>query len=93
MADIIVTSIGTGDSRALNVSAADVFCAAALRRACANPKQKINAQSRAAIHLRRIVIIFLSNARALLLENANFNFAEIIRGLTCQFKFRLSLRL
>jgi hypothetical protein len=67
--DIIVTSIGTGDNRALNVSPADVFCAGAVRPGDADIKHKIVAHRSAAMILRRNAIVF-SNARTLFLETS-----------------------
>jgi hypothetical protein len=67
--DIIVTSIGTGDNRALNVSPADVFCAEAVRPADADIKHKMAAHKSAAMILRRNAIVF-SNARILFLETS-----------------------
>ena len=67
--DIIVTSIGTGDNRALNVSPADVFCAEAVRPVDADIKHKIVAHKSTVMILRRIAIVF-SNARTLFLETS-----------------------
>ncbi len=66
--DIIVASMGTGDSRALNVSPADVFCAEAVRNSGrADIKDKIAAHKNTAMILRRSAIIF-SKARIPFLE-------------------------
>jgi hypothetical protein len=67
--DIIVTSIGTGDNRALNVSPADVFCAEAVRPADADIKHKLAAHKSTVMILRRIAIVF-SNARTLFMETS-----------------------
>jgi hypothetical protein len=87
MMDIIVTSMGTGDRRALNVSPAGVFWALATGPMDAGPKHRIAAHSKAAVDVRRIAVVTF-NAQALLLEIADFNFkfAQIIRGLQCHFK-------
>jgi hypothetical protein len=82
MVDIIVASMGTGDSLALNVSPAGGFWAAA---AC--PIQRIAAHSKLAVNRRRFAVSFL-NAQTLFLKIADitFKFAQIIRGLHRHFK-------
>jgi len=89
MVDIIVASMGTGDSRALNVSPAGVFCAPAV---C--PIQRIAAHTKIAVNVTRFAVVFF-NAQTLFLEIANFTskFAQIIRGLTYEFKHSIPLRL
>ena len=67
--DIIVTSIGTGDNRALYVSPADVFCAEAVRPADADIKHKMAAHKSTVMILRRNVIVF-SNTRTVFLETS-----------------------
>jgi hypothetical protein len=85
--DIIVASMGTGDSRALNDSPFGVFCAPAACPIHANPNHRITAPSKSAVNLRRLVVSFF-NAQTLFLEIAEFTFksAQIIRGLSQQFK-------
>jgi hypothetical protein len=87
MVDIIVTSMGTGDSRALNVSPAGVFWALAICPMDAGPNHRIAAHSEANVNVRRIAVVSF-NAQALFLEIADFNFkfAQIIRGLQYHFK-------
>jgi hypothetical protein len=82
MVDIIVASMGTGDSRALNVSPAGAFCAPAAR-----PMQKIAAHNKIAVNRRRFAVSFL-NAQTLFLKIAEFTFkfAQIIRGVHRHFK-------
>jgi hypothetical protein len=67
--DIIVTSIGTGDSRALYVSPAGVFCAEAAGPMHAAPNEKIAPHSNVVVNLRRIPIVFF-NERVLFLETS-----------------------
>jgi hypothetical protein len=87
MVDIIVTSIGTGDSRALNVSPAGGFWAAAACPIPAGPNHRIAAHSKIDMNLRRFAVNFF-NAQTPFLEigDFNFKFAQIIRGLHRHFK-------
>src|SRR5882762_6087934 len=81
--DIIVTSMGTGESRPLNVSAAGEFCAAAGDPIHVVPNERIAAHSKVAVNPPRIpVFFFKTQARFLEITNFKLQFAQIIRGLT-----------
>src|SRR6202049_3642477 len=71
--DIMVKSMGTGDSRALNVSAAGTFCAPAVCPTHAVPNNRIAAHSKNAVKVRRVDVVFF-NAQAMLRINRRFHF-------------------
>jgi hypothetical protein len=84
MVDIIVASMGTGDSRALNVSPAGGFCAQA-----ALPIERIPAHSKSAVNASRFAVVFFNVPfQFLKFADFDFKFAQIIRGLQRHFKRR-----